>query len=136
MVIEDTAAAGSESGLTFASRVSILFDSAVWIPATVCAIFLFWWRELRGNARGITPPAFCCFVFSYFAISSEKKLDPYRCIDASASISFRSRCIFIKDTSFDGDGSCECNMALFEELTLSMSNPDRSWTITFTPSLS
>ena len=54
MVIEDTAATVSESRIHhLLSRVSILFVSAVWIPATVCAIFLF-----GGGTSWATPAAF------------------------------------------------------------------------------
>jgi low affinity Fe/Cu permease len=98
MVIEDTAAAGSESRIDhLLSRVSILFVSAVWIPATVCAIFLF-----GGGTSWATPAAFTavavflllCFVL--FRGLRAKGTDPYRCIDPSALISFRGRLHFHK----------------------------------------
>jgi hypothetical protein len=104
MIIEDTAAAGSESRINhLLSRVSILFVSAVWIPATVCAIFLF-----GGGTSWATPAAFTavavfsllCFVL--FRDLQRKELILIAALTLLLVLVSAAGCIFIKDTSFDG----------------------------------
>ena len=104
MVIEDTASAGSESRIDhLLSRVSILFVGAVWIPATVCAIFLF-----GGGTSWATPAAFTAVaVFLLLCIVLFRRLRRKELILIAALtllllLVSAAGCIFIKDTSFDG----------------------------------
>jgi hypothetical protein len=104
MVIEDTAAAGSESRIDhLLSRVSILFVSAVWIPATVCAIFLFGGGTSWATPAALTAvAAFLLLCFFLFRDLERKELILIAALTLLLVLVSAAGCIFIKDTSFDG----------------------------------